>query len=273
MVGSIGLFSLDQPLRRPQLRSPRLCDRRHLRCPIDRDAGIRVTIVDHRATVAWHSCARPIDLRRVTGPGDALRRREPWASMPNSGEWWLTVVAGRSANSSSQARASKRLRAAAPDLTRRWRDVEVRGGRVPVLGDAVPRCDVLAEEVAAGENTQALHSRLAAPATWRDTASAPAQVTINIGPAPDCATATMILHHTPVRHYGYYGPDWFINGAFVGAGPDSSPLFPRTYRQLLFATRPREHCRAWAIGDSPSGIPSAWRTVVTRYMTSASHGR
>ena len=37
---------------------------------------------------------------------------------------------------------------------------------------------------------------------------APAQVAIdvNIGPAPICP-------------YGYYGPDWFVGGLFLGAGP------------------------------------------------------
>jgi len=36
--------------------------------------------------------------------------------------------------------------------------------------------------------------------------SAPAQVSINIGPEPACP-------------YGYYGPEWFSGGVFIGAGP------------------------------------------------------
>jgi hypothetical protein len=35
---------------------------------------------------------------------------------------------------------------------------------------------------------------------------APAQVSVNIGVAPVCP-------------YGYYGPDWFAGGLFIGAGP------------------------------------------------------
>ena len=40
------------------------------------------------------------------------------------------------------------------------------------------------------------------------TAVAPSQVGIgiNLGPAPICP-------------YGYYGPDWFVGGVFLGAGP------------------------------------------------------
>ena len=34
----------------------------------------------------------------------------------------------------------------------------------------------------------------------------PAQVAVDIGVAPVCP-------------YGYYGPDWFVGGIFIGAGP------------------------------------------------------
>ncbi len=48
---------------------------------------------------------------------------------------------------------------------------------------------------------------------------APAQVSINIGPAPDCPYGYYDFAPYACAPYGYYGPDWFINGAFVGAGP------------------------------------------------------
>lgn len=46
---------------------------------------------------------------------------------------------------------------------------------------------------------------------------APAQV--YVGPAPDCPYGYYDFPPYACAPYGYYGPDWFINGIFIGAGP------------------------------------------------------
>jgi len=50
---------------------------------------------------------------------------------------------------------------------------------------------------------------------------APAQVSIgvNIGPAPICPYGYFDFAPYDCAPYGYYGPDWFLNGIFIGAGP------------------------------------------------------
>ncbi|MFZ0640047.1 MAG: hypothetical protein WA020_08770 [Candidatus Acidiferrales bacterium] len=54
------------------------------------------------------------------------------------------------------------------------------------------------------------------------TAAAPkaqAQVTINIGPEPVCPYGYYDYAPYPCAPYGYYGPEWFVGGVFIGAGP------------------------------------------------------
>jgi hypothetical protein len=50
---------------------------------------------------------------------------------------------------------------------------------------------------------------------------APAQVSvgIGIGVAPVCPYGYFDYAPYDCTPYGYYGPDWFINGLFIGAGP------------------------------------------------------
>lgn len=48
---------------------------------------------------------------------------------------------------------------------------------------------------------------------------APAQVAINIGVAPICPYGYFEYAPYPCAPYGYYGPDWFTGGIFIGAGP------------------------------------------------------
>ena len=48
---------------------------------------------------------------------------------------------------------------------------------------------------------------------------APAQVSINIGPAPICPYGYYDFAPYNCAPYGYYGPDWFAGGVFLGAGP------------------------------------------------------
>jgi len=51
--------------------------------------------------------------------------------------------------------------------------------------------------------------------------AAPAQVGIgiNIGPAPVCPYGYFDYAPYDCAPYGYYGPDWFVGGLFLGAGP------------------------------------------------------
>jgi len=51
--------------------------------------------------------------------------------------------------------------------------------------------------------------------------AAPAQVAVgvNIGPAPICPYGYFDYPPYDCAPYGYYGPDWFLDGVFIGAGP------------------------------------------------------
>ena len=51
------------------------------------------------------------------------------------------------------------------------------------------------------------------------TAVAPAQISINIGAAPVCPYGYYDYAPYDCAPYGYYGPDWFSGGVFIGAGP------------------------------------------------------
>jgi hypothetical protein len=50
-------------------------------------------------------------------------------------------------------------------------------------------------------------------------AAAPAQVSINIGVPPVCPYGYFPYAPYDCAPYGYYGPDWFDGGVFIGAGP------------------------------------------------------
>jgi len=60
---------------------------------------------------------------------------------------------------------------------------------------------------------------LVAGAMWMATQVAPAQVSINIGPAPVCPYGYYDYPPYQCAPYGYYGPEWFSGGVFIGAGP------------------------------------------------------
>jgi len=51
------------------------------------------------------------------------------------------------------------------------------------------------------------------------TPKAQAQVTVQIGPAPDCPYGYYDYAPYDCAPYGYYGPEWFRDGIFIGAGP------------------------------------------------------
>jgi hypothetical protein len=50
-------------------------------------------------------------------------------------------------------------------------------------------------------------------------APVPAQISVNIGLAPDCPYGYFDYAPYDCAPYGYYGPDWFNGGLFIGAGP------------------------------------------------------
>lgn len=62
-------------------------------------------------------------------------------------------------------------------------------------------------------------SALSAALMIGTTTTAPAQVSINIGVAPVCPYGYFDYAPYDCAPYGYYGPDWFVGGVFLGAGP------------------------------------------------------
>lgn len=46
-----------------------------------------------------------------------------------------------------------------------------------------------------------------------------AQVGVEIGVAPDCPYGYYDVPPYDCAPYGYYGPEWFVGGVFIGAGP------------------------------------------------------
>jgi hypothetical protein len=51
------------------------------------------------------------------------------------------------------------------------------------------------------------------------TANSQVSVGVNIGVAPVCPYGYFDYAPYDCAPYGYYGPDWFVGGLFVGAGP------------------------------------------------------
>ena len=50
-------------------------------------------------------------------------------------------------------------------------------------------------------------------------AMAPAQISVSIGRAPVCPYGYFDYAPYNCSPYGYYGPDWFSGGVFIGSGP------------------------------------------------------
>lgn len=46
-----------------------------------------------------------------------------------------------------------------------------------------------------------------------------AQVAVTIGPEPVCPYGYYDTPPYACAPYGYYGPEWFVSGVFIGAGP------------------------------------------------------
>jgi hypothetical protein len=64
-----------------------------------------------------------------------------------------------------------------------------------------------------------LGSFVIASAMLSGVSSTPAQVSVNIGVAPVCPYGYFPYAPYDCSPYGYYGPDWFTGGIFIGAGP------------------------------------------------------
>src|SRR5579863_7028872 len=63
---------------------------------------------------------------------------------------------------------------------------------------------------------------LAALAVVGLTATAPvaaAQVSVDVGVAPECPYGYYDVPPYACAPPGYYGPEWFVDGGFIGAGP------------------------------------------------------
>jgi hypothetical protein len=56
-------------------------------------------------------------------------------------------------------------------------------------------------------------------AATASTAHAQISVGVNIGPAPVCPYGYYDYAPYNCAPYGYYGPEWFTGGVFLGAGP------------------------------------------------------
>jgi hypothetical protein len=51
------------------------------------------------------------------------------------------------------------------------------------------------------------------------TPKAAAQVAVEVGPPPDCPYGYYDVAPYNCAPAGYYGPEWFVNGVFIGVGP------------------------------------------------------
>ena len=49
--------------------------------------------------------------------------------------------------------------------------------------------------------------------------TATAQVSVDVGVAPECPYGYYDVPPYSCAPYGYYGPEWFTGGIFIGAGP------------------------------------------------------
>lgn len=64
-----------------------------------------------------------------------------------------------------------------------------------------------------------------------------AQVSINIGPEPVCPYGYYDFASYDCAPYGYYGPEWFSGGVFIGAGPWFHGPHTSTARLIIASIR------------------------------------
>jgi hypothetical protein len=60
---------------------------------------------------------------------------------------------------------------------------------------------------------------LSAGLLFAGSSEAPSQIAVSIGAAPVCPYGYYDYAPYDCSPYGYYGPDWFTGGLFIGAGP------------------------------------------------------
>ena len=95
------------------------------------------------------------------------------------------------------------------------------------------------------------------------TGSAHAQVRVAVGiggpvyygAAPVCAYGYYDSYPYTCAPYGYYGPDWFVNGIFIGAGPWFHGYYGRSYYSRPWAYYGRGYYGRPYHGRGYSGRP------------------
>ena len=65
----------------------------------------------------------------------------------------------------------------------------------------------------------AMVAAVAGSCLWAAVPKAEAQVSVNIGVAPECPYGYYDVAPYACAPAGYYGPEWFTGGIFIGAGP------------------------------------------------------
>lgn len=65
----------------------------------------------------------------------------------------------------------------------------------------------------------AMVAAVAGSCLWAALPKAEAQVSVNIGVAPECPYGYYDVAPYACAPAGYYGPEWFTGGIFIGAGP------------------------------------------------------
>ena len=81
-----------------------------------------------------------------------------------------------------------------------------------IMLSAVAGCSMLAIAPKAMAQAQAPTTRGQVPLNQ-------GQVSLEVGVAPDCPYGYYEAAPNACAPYGYYGPEWFSGGVFVGAGP------------------------------------------------------
>lgn len=81
-------------------------------------------------------------------------------------------------------------------------------------------------------------------------------VGVNIGPAPMCPYGYFDYAPYACAPYGYYGPEWFVSGVFIGAGPwYRGPAHFRGHVDNRFDARGGYHGPYPAHGEHPEPHP------------------
>ncbi|GLQ49838.1 hypothetical protein ACFFJT_00575 [Dyella flava] len=87
-------------------------------------------------------------------------------------------------------------------------------------------------------------------------AEAQVAVGVNIGPAPICPYGYFDYAPYACAPYGYYGPEWFAGGVFIGAGPwYRGPAHFRGHVDNRFDARGGYHGPYPQHGEAPAPHP------------------